>query len=921
MNDIMLIPGVEAKHQLLNRQLYLVAVFAALFFLAMFLPLTDIHIPHQYYLPLHTLLEFAAILFAFLIFAAVWHTPEKEVSTSLLLIAVTLLAAGWLDFAHVMSYKGMPDLITPSSPQKSIAFWLFARILFAGIILFISFFPNLHPPGRRFRYTVLVAFSVINLGILWLVFFQESSLVITYNENTGLSQFKIVTEWLITAALSIAAFRYYRLARASGQEFSTLMFAAIAIAAMSEFFFADYVVISDTSNVIGHFYKVVSYALIYRAMFVVIVRKPYQTLAMHAETVQKINETLRSQAMALESSATPIFLTDENGLLRWRNPASRTILPPDASEVAGQACLFSAPITPDPRIAAELRKTVEAGRIWRGAITITRSNGESFIINRTVTPLLNDNGIIEGYVSVGENITESTKALLRHKRVLDTAIDGFLIIDDQGKLLEVNDAYVKMSGYTMDQLLTMHISQLKVMRDAENIEAHLQTIRAKGRDQFETHHRHQDGHVFSVEVSVTYDPESRHFFVFIRDISEREKAECVKQELERQLQQSQKMQALGQLTGGIAHDFNNILAAILGYSNLALERFVPDKQSKLAIYLKEVITASERARDLIAKMLTFTRTQASTGVNLISPASVIQEVVAMMLPSLPSSIQLQSHIEDDLCIRMDAGELSQILLNLVINARDAIDTHGVIDIHLHQTELHGEICAISQQRLSGKYLAIDVSDNGGGISPENMSRLFDPFFTTKEVGKGTGLGLSMVQGILRRSDAHILVESGANLGSRFRLLFSIVPASECKSQAAKNSSAVGVTGTGQRIWVVDDEPAVGGFLRELLEGAGYQVELFTDPYKVMNALANEEIAIDLLITDQTMPGITGVTLARYLHSMQPDLPVILCTGYSDGLDRDEALRKGIRHYFTKPVAAAALLTTIADIFDINSKKP
>jgi hypothetical protein len=141
MNDIMLISGVDAKRQLLRRQLYLVAVFAALFLLAMFLPLTDIHIPHQYYLPLHTLLEFAAILFAFLIFAAVWHTPEKEVSTSLLLIAVTLLAAGWLDFAHVMSYKGMPDLITPSSPQKSIAFWLFARILFAGIILFISFFP------------------------------------------------------------------------------------------------------------------------------------------------------------------------------------------------------------------------------------------------------------------------------------------------------------------------------------------------------------------------------------------------------------------------------------------------------------------------------------------------------------------------------------------------------------------------------------------------------------------------------------------------------------------------------------------------------------------------------------------------------------------------------------------------------------
>lgn len=916
----MLIHRTNVKHRLPRQQIYLVGAFVALFLLAMMLPLTEFNLPHHYFLPLHTFLEFAAILFAFLVFASVWHTPEKEVSTSSLLIAVTLLATGWLDFAHVMSYKGMPDLITPSSPQKAIAFWLFARILFAGVILFVSFFPHLHLPGRRFRYMLLAIFSAINLAVLWLVFFQESSLIVTYDESTGLSQFKIITEWVITAMLAVAAFRHYRLACASGHEFSTLMFSAIAISAMSEFFFADYAIVSDTSNLTGHFYKVVSYALIYRAMFVVIVRKPYQTLARHAATVQKINETLRSQAMALESSATPIFLTDENGILRWRNPASRAILPPDASEVAGKACLFAAPITPDPKVAAELKKTVEAGHIWRGAITISRSDKETFIINRTVTPLLNDNGIIEGYVSVGENITESTKALLRHKRVLDTAIDGFLILDDQGKLLEVNDAYVKMSGYAMEQLLTMHITQLKVMQDAENIEDHLQIIRAQGHDQFETHHRHQNGHIFSVEISATYDPESRHFFVFIRDISEREKAENDKQELERQLQQSQKMQALGQLTGGIAHDFNNILAAILGYSNLALERFVPDQQSKLAVYLKEIITASERARDLIAKMLTFTRTQASSSVNLMSPAAVIQEVVAMMLPSLPSSIQLQSHIEDDLCIRMDAGELSQILLNLVINARDAIDTHGVIDIHLHQTELDGAICAISQQRLSGTYLAIDVSDNGAGISPEHMSRLFDPFFTTKEVGKGTGLGLSMVQGILRRSGAHILVESRPHLGSCFRLLFSIVADSDCQEPSAKLVSTEGASGNGQCIWVVDDEPAVGRFLQELLEGAGYQVELFTDPYKVMNALANDDIAIDLLITDQTMPGITGLTLTRYLHSMQADLPVILCTGYSDGLNREEALRKGISHYFTKPVPAADLLKTIADIFAHNHKK-
>jgi len=253
----------------------------------------------------------------------------------------------------------------------------------------------------------------------------------------------------------------------------------------------------------------------------------------------------------------------------------------------------------------------------------------------------------------------------------------------------------------------------------------------------------------------------------------------LKRDLERQLQQSQKVQALGQLTGGIAHDFNNILAAILGYSNLALDRHVADKDSKLAKYLREIISASERARDLVAKMLTFTRTKPSEDASLIEPSIVVEEVISMMAHSIPSSIELALQVDDKSPVMMDAGELNQVIVNLVINARDAIQArtqaqgHGRIDILLHRVRIFNEISLTSQRRFSGEFLAIEVSDTGTGISPEALPRLFDPFFTTKDVGKGTGLGLSMVQGIMLRSGGHILVQTKLGKGSTFKLLLPV----------------------------------------------------------------------------------------------------------------------------------------------------
>lgn len=905
-------PGHTASHDLLRQQVVLVGTFAAMAVLAMLLPLQDVHIPHQHYLPIHTLLEFAAILAAFLVFATVWHAPAKEISGSLLLIAMALHGAGWLDMLHALSFKGMPDLLTPASVEKAIVFWLVARLIVAIALLTVSFYPRLPSPGTRGKSLMLTALLSLNLLVSWAVLTHESDLPDTYVEGVGLTPFKIGFEWLITGMLGFAAWRYHRQARLSDDAFYPLIFGAAGVAALGELFLTRYTVVSDALNLLGHLYKFVSYTLIYRAMFVISVRRPYLKLAEQTQRLLKAADTLRTQSLALESTVAPVVVSDLDGKVTWLNRAAQALTQQLFPECADSLTLFGPPLTANPERAKDIEDTVRAGGVWRGLVQIRHRDGPALIMNRTVTPLRNADGVVEGYVAVSENVTERIAAQSRHKRVLDTALDGFWIADVQGHLLEVNAAYACMSGYSVAELLRMRIDELEAHEQPADVLAHMDRILRLGHDKFETRHRHKLGHVFAVEASVTYDPESRHVFVFLRDLTERERSAAAQHDLERQLQQSQKIQALGQLTGGIAHDFNNILAAILGYSNLALTRLVPDKQSKLAHYLREVITASERARDLIAKMLTFARTQPSASVGLTSPADGVREVVAMVRPSIPSSIQIGVHIEDASPIRMDPGELNQVLVNLLINARDAIEGQGLIDIRLHRVDVHGEICAASQQRVTGPYLALEVSDSGCGIAPEHMPRLFDPFFTTKDVGKGTGLGLSMVQGILRRSGGHVLVRSEPGQGSRFQLLFPLAsPADEAPADTDDDGEAP--RGTGQHIWVLDDEPAVAHYLGELFEDAGYRVRIFLEPRSALAAFEAAPDSLDLLVTDQTMPGMSGMALAQALHGQRADLPILLCTGHSEAIDVATLAPHGVRQLFGKPVQAHALLTAMAHL--------
>lgn len=399
-----------------------------------------------------------------------------------------------------------------------------------------------------------------------------------------------------------------------------------------------------------------------------------------------------------------------------------------------------------------------------------------------------------------------------------------------------------------------------------------------------------------------------------------------KEHLQSQLVQARKMEAIGQLSGGIAHDFNNMLSSILGYAGLALDR--PDDLPKESLdeYLNEVIRAGERARDLVGQMLSFSRTRKGVAAR-VELRPIVKEAAKMLRFTLPASIELDVDAGDEmLAVNIDPVQLQQIIMNLCINARDAMHNKGRLSLAVRRVSLDVgggrlECRSCGEAVFPGDYIELSVKDSGDGIGQELLDRVFDPFFTTKGVGKGTGLGLSVVHGIVHEAGGHILVESVAGEGTTFRLLLppSADVAEEDSSQLSGCEVMQKITGTA-RILIVDDEQSVAGFLKELLTMSGYDVVLATDGVEALARFQQQPGQIDLVITDQTMPKLTGAELAAELLALSPDLPLILCTGYSEDVNEMRAREIGIKGYMHKPVASRALLELIAELLESGNQQ-
>ncbi len=388
-----------------------------------------------------------------------------------------------------------------------------------------------------------------------------------------------------------------------------------------------------------------------------------------------------------------------------------------------------------------------------------------------------------------------------------------------------------------------------------------------------------------------------------KEIEERTQALA---ESERQMQQVLKLQAIGTLAGGIAHDFNNILFPILGFAEIAMDDIPPGHPSRRS--LEEILKAANRAKDLVQQILTFSRRNGRERKPTRVP-QIVREALALMRASIPKTIEIVCEL-DDSCrpILGDPTQIHQVVVNLCTNAYQAMqETGGRLEVRLEETEIDYEQSRRHIGTRMGPHLHLSVRDTGVGMEPSVLARIFEPYYTTKEPGKGTGLGLSVIHGIVKHHGGFITVESAPGRGSTFHVY---LPALEEADIVPEAEPGVSPPSGSERILLVDDEPQVLDIERQLIERLGYRVTACGDPGEALQRLRQASRDFDLLITDMTMPQMTGDRLAQLAWEIRPDLPVILCTGYNEMMSEEKAHALGIRRFLLKPVDSEELALAI-----------
>lgn len=509
----------------------------------------------------------------------------------------------------------------------------------------------------------------------------------------------------------------------------------------------------------------------------------------------------------------------------------------------------------------------------------------------------------------------------RYRRLFESAQDGILILNAlTAQIDDVNPFLIDLLGYSHAEFLGKKLWEIGAFKDTEltmDEFAELQATRFVRYDDLPLVTK--DGRRISVEyVSNVYDCEGIDVIQCnVRDNTKRHNAELALKQTERQLMQAQKMESIGQLTGGIAHDFNNMLGAMLGYAEIlqlprADEAPLSDRAHQ---HVSQIITAGNRAKELIAQMLIFSRLNKDsisdeTPIILLQP--VIEEVVKLLRSSIPTTIEITYHVTNEqLKTRIQPVQLHQILMNLIVNARDAIGEYGSIVVSLRQGSQSG-MCYACHQSYSGDYIELTVCDSGGGIPEQLLTKIFDPFFTTKEVGKGTGMGLSVVHGIVHTLGGHIRLAS-SEAGTSIHILLPLAEVSALSVTNKRQSPEV-VEGSlsGFNIMVVDDEYAMVSMLKEILTIYGAKVSPYNSPIEALSAFERNPTDFDLVITDETMPKLSGLDMAKIMLKLRPQLPILLCTGYSDHLNQEVAKQNGIAGFMYKPVDLPKMLQWIKD---------
>jgi two-component system cell cycle sensor histidine kinase/response regulator CckA len=617
--------------------------------------------------------------------------------------------------------------------------------------------------------------------------------------------------------------------------------------------------------------------------------------------------------MAVEASGEVIFMTDTSGTITYVNPEFVRLYGYAPADVVGRVTprILKGGDVPTEDYEAFWRQLASGEVVRREFVNRTKS-GELVHVESTANPIYTGRGRV-GFLAVQRDITarKATEAALReserrYRTLAEAAHDSIFIIDRDSRITYANAVSTERFGVRSQDAIGKKLDEVFPAAAAEEMWRDLSVVFTTGdRHSFETMFNTPNGDLWLETwlVPMTSGPSPDAVMGVARDVTARKT-------LERQLLQAQKMEAIGQLAGGIAHDFNNLLTAILGYSELVLDRVGQD--ADLASDVQQIRKAGERAGRLTRQLLAFGRKQLLEP-QVVDLNDVLRELDKMLGRLIGEDVHIEFVAGPNLDrVKVDPGQMEQVIVNLAVNARDAMPRGGTLRIATASVTLDRAGAERRPGMSPGRYVALTVQDSGCGMSPETVAHVFEPFFTTKPVGKGTGLGLAMVYGIVKQSGGHITIESEVGRGTTVTIYLPSV----ADAPTAREGTAATASSTGREtILLVEDETSVRQLMQRTLERAGYTVLPAPTVAEAIVIAKDQDRRIDLLLSDVVMPDLSGPDVAQRVVRLHPAVKVLYVSGYTNQIALDSGILSRRAAFLAKPFTPQALTTRVRECLD------
>ena len=604
--------------------------------------------------------------------------------------------------------------------------------------------------------------------------------------------------------------------------------------------------------------------------------------------------------------ASILAITDQTGIIKYVNDKFCEISKYSREELLGQDHrIINSSFHPKEFI-RDLWATIAKGCVWKGEIKNRAKDGSTYWVDTTIVPFLNGKGKPYQYVAIRNDITERKRAeeqLREQATLLDNAQDAILVRDLEDRVLFWNKSAERIYGWSAHEVIGSNVNVMIHKNSLAQYEEAKRAVLSRGKWEGELRQLTKDGKEIIVESRWTLVRDDRgepkSVLVINTDVTDKRKIEA-------QFLRAQRMESIGTLASGLAHDFNNLLSPIMMSVQLLQTRITDEDGQRLLAMLQ---VSAERGAGLVKQVLSFARGVEGERITL-QPRHLIKEIVKILKDTLPKSIEVEFESTEDLSlVAGDATQLHQVLMNFFVNARDAMPAGGKLTIKAENIHIDESYARMNLEAKPGRFVVINISDSGMGISPNVINRIFEPFFTTKERGKGTGLGLSTALGIVKGHGGFINVYSEPGRGTQFKIY---LPAAETPFTIQADTSASLPVGRGELILVVDDEIAIREITKGTLEAYGYRALTAADGTEAVALYAQHRDEIAVVLTDMMMPYMDGQSTIRALQKLNPRVRIIVSSGLADNV-RVAQGNGAVKKFLPKPYTAERLLTSLHEV--------